>query len=40
MFADTVVAVSLQTEDMFFDADDMDKFADEGTMDDDLEGES
>lgn len=31
-----------QTEDMFFDADDMEKFADEGTMDDDadLEGES
>ena len=25
---------------MFFDPDDMDKFADEGTMDDDLEGES
>lgn len=33
-------AVFLQTEDMFFDPDDMDKFADEGTMDDDLEGES
>lgn len=33
-----VLAVSLQTEDMFFDPDDMDKFADEGTMDDDLEG--
>lgn len=30
-----------QTEDMFFDVDDMEKFADEGTMDDDdLEGES
>lgn len=40
MSADAVVAVSLQAEDMFFDADDMDKFADEGTMDDDLEGES
>lgn len=25
---------------MFFDPDDMEKFADEGTMDDDLEGES
>lgn len=25
---------------MFFDPDDMDKFADEGTMDDDLEGEA
>lgn len=31
----------MQTEDMFFDADDMEKFADEGTMDDDdLEGEA
>lgn len=28
-----------QDEDRFFDADDMEKFADEGTMDDDLEGE-
>lgn len=35
---DATLAVSLQTEDMFFDPDDMDKFADEGTMDDDLEG--
>lgn len=39
-FSDAVLDVSLQTEDMFFDPDDMDKFADEGTMDDDLEGES
>lgn len=31
---------SLKTEDKFFDPDDMEKFADEGTTDDDLEGES
>ena len=37
---DVVVDVSSQTEDMFFDPDDMDKFADGGTMDDDLEGAS
>lgn len=29
----------LQAEDMFFDPDDMEKFADEGTMEDDLDGE-
>lgn len=30
----------MQDEDMFFDADDMEKFADEGTMEDNLDGES
>lgn len=30
----------LQAEDKFFDPDDMEKFADEDAMDDDLEGES
>lgn len=31
--------IFVQAEDMFFDSDDMEKFADEGTMEDDLDGE-
>lgn len=32
--------IFVQTRDVFFDSEDMEKFADEGTMEDDMDGES